>query len=135
MVENPEAEHHVEAPVFGLTQITHIVLDDVHVVQRKGLLHERRLLDMGFAAFDAQDTRAVTRELNRIDPFMARQIEKTKAVQRTPRGIGDNLQDTSQLDFIAMYLLANCVQTAVQMNIGGGPRTKLGDHVLLLGFH
>src|SRR4051812_36264996 len=90
---------------------------------------------MLLSTFNTNDLRTLSGKLYRVDPLMTGQIQQPQTLHWPSGRVRDNLQDTAQLDLIAMYSLSNCIQITIQVDVRGNPRTEFVNNRLLLHIH
>src|SRR5437588_1409062 len=132
VVEQTQAEHHVEGPQCGAAQIAGVVVDNFEIREAEHILGEPHLRDMRFARLDRHDLGAVQGKLDREAAFEAAQVQDPKLVQRLERVIADDLESSpdSTLDEIKRSR-GHRVDVVVESVVVGTPRPVLRGELLL----
>ncbi len=136
VVEQAEAEDDVESSVPFGGEVPHVVLHEAAALQTECLGGEERPRDVGLPALDADDLRAVERELDREASLEASEVGDPHAAQiRRADDVRRELEDLSQANVGLLHgRLRPRQHSGRQFDVVRGPRSPPRDQrVALVG--
>src|ERR671919_110400 len=95
VIQQSQAQHHVELAVPLEPQISHVFEQQLEVVELERILRQPQLLEAGSSALDRNDARTPASELDGEETFERSQIEDPESVDRT-REVRHHLDDAAQ---------------------------------------
>ena len=116
MVEDPEAEHHVELAVLLEAERPDVALPEVDL-DAEHARREARLLEVRLAALDRDDLGAATGELQGVHPLEAGEVEHAGALEVTGEEVADDLRDAAQLDLVPGRLRPDRVEAGGEPDV------------------
>ena len=91
VVEDSQAQYHVEGAVPVDAEVAHVIEDQFELVEPESLLGESRLLEVGRAPFGGNHAGALEGELDAELTFEASEVEDAKALDRLSGQVGGDL--------------------------------------------
>ena len=93
MVEDSQAQYHVEGAVPVDAEVAYVVEDQFELVEPESLLGESRLLEVRRAPFGGDHAAALEGELDAVMAFETSEVEDAKVLDRLSGQVGDDLNE------------------------------------------